>query len=52
MADWLASESAADEIISGLALVLTVVWGVRLAAHIGMRSPLHADRTLEALEGP
>ena len=43
VAAFLASEGAGDGIISGLALVLTVVWSVRLALHIGMRSRGHGE---------
>lgn len=43
VAAFLASEGAGDGIISGLALVLTVVWGVRLAVHIGLRSRGHGE---------
>jgi len=43
VAAFLASEGAGDGIVSGLALVLTVVWGVRLAVHIGMRSRGHGE---------
>ena len=42
-AAFLASEGAGDGLVSGLALVLTVVWGVRLAVHIGMRSRGHGE---------
>jgi len=52
MAAFLASEGAGDGIVSGLALVLTVVWGVRLAVHIGMRSRGHGEdpRYVELLD--
>jgi steroid 5-alpha reductase family enzyme len=50
VAAFLASEGAGDGLISGLALVLTVVWGVRLALHIAMRSRGHGeDPRYEAL---
>jgi steroid 5-alpha reductase family enzyme len=43
VAAFLASEGAGDGLISGLALVLTFVWGVRLAVHIAMRSRGHGE---------
>ncbi len=43
VAAFLASEGEGDGIVSGLALVLTVVWGVRLAVHIGLRSRGHGE---------
>ena len=43
VAAFLASEGAGDGFISGFALVLTVVWGVRLAVHIGLRSRGHGE---------
>ncbi len=43
VAAFLASEGAGDGLISGFALVLTVVWGVRLAVHIGLRSRGHGE---------
>jgi steroid 5-alpha reductase family enzyme len=43
VAAFVASEGAGDGLVSGLALVLTVVWGVRLALHIGMRSRGHGE---------
>jgi steroid 5-alpha reductase family enzyme len=48
----LASEGEGDGIVSGLALVLTIVWGVRLAVHIGARSRGHGEdpRYVELLE--
>ena len=38
VAAFVAAEGEGDGLVSGLALVLTVVWGVRLAAHIWLRS--------------
>jgi steroid 5-alpha reductase family enzyme len=50
VAAFLASEGEGDGLVSGLAVVLTVVWGVRLAVHIGMRSRGHGeDPRYEAL---
>ena len=43
VAAFLASAGAGDGIVSGLALVLTVVWGVRLATHIALRSRGHGE---------
>ena len=43
VAAFLASEGAGDGLISGLALVLTVVWGLRLAGHIALRSRGHGE---------
>lgn len=43
VAAFLASGGAGDGIVSGLALVLTVVWGVRLGVHIGLRSRGHDE---------
>ncbi len=43
VAAFLASEGEGDGFISGFALVLTVIWGVRLAAHIGLRSRGHGE---------
>jgi steroid 5-alpha reductase family enzyme len=40
---FLASEGAGDGFIAGSALVLTVIWGVRLAVHIGLRSRGHGE---------
>ena len=40
---FLASEGVGDGFISGFALVLTVVWGARLAVHIGLRSRGHGE---------
>ncbi len=42
-AAFLASDGAGDGFISGFALVLTVVWGLRLAVHIGLRSRGHGE---------
>ncbi len=38
-----AAEGAGDGIVSGLALVLTMLGGVRLAVHIGLRSRGHGE---------
>jgi steroid 5-alpha reductase family enzyme len=38
VAAFVASEGEGDGVVGGAALVLTVVWGVRLAVHIGLRS--------------
>jgi len=38
VAAFVAAEGEGDGLVSGLALVLTVVWGVRLAGHIWLRS--------------
>ncbi|MEO5710261.1 MAG: DUF1295 domain-containing protein [Nocardioidaceae bacterium] len=43
VAAFLASEGAGDGFIGGFALVLTVIWGVRLAVHIGLRSRGHGE---------
>ena len=43
VAAFLASEGEGDGFISGFALVLTVIWGVRLAVHIGLRSRGHGE---------
>ena len=43
VAAFAASEGAGDGTVSGLALVLTVLWGVRLAVHIGLRSRGHGE---------
>ena len=43
VAAFLASEGAGDGFVSGFALVLTVVWGLRLAIHIGLRSRGHGE---------
>jgi steroid 5-alpha reductase family enzyme len=43
VAAFAASAGAGDGIVSGLALVLTVLWGGRLAVHIGLRSRGHGE---------
>jgi steroid 5-alpha reductase family enzyme len=43
VAAFLAAEGAGDGLRSALALVLTVVWGVRLAVHIALRSRGHGE---------
>ncbi|MGA8209965.1 MAG: DUF1295 domain-containing protein [Nocardioidaceae bacterium] len=43
VAAFLAAEGEGDGLVSGLALVLTLLWGVRLAVHIGLRSRGHGE---------
>ena len=43
VASYLASAGEGDGVVRAVVLVITVVWGVRLAAHIGMRSRGHGE---------
>jgi steroid 5-alpha reductase family enzyme len=43
VATYLVSDGVGDGVLSGLALAMTVVWGVRLAVHIGLRSRGHGE---------
>jgi steroid 5-alpha reductase family enzyme len=52
VATFVASEGVGDGTLSLLALAMTVVWGLRLAVHIGLRSRGHGeDPRYEALLG-